>query len=195
MKHNDPDLSNSLKLGKWCLDSVEVNDFTEPPAKIKLRQAGGDRKKSVPEVRAAMYDWVIDIRSSLKARLTKSMFKAQCKTFHEQWLSQLEKEVPEEKKIVFSNKWIRGWMQEYNVNLRKPNKRFQSKQADREERIFEYLKNIWTEQKFFIDNFGVDPPIINGDQMPVHSNDIGSQRTLNFTGLGTYAQENYLLAR
>ena len=96
------------------------------------------------------------------------MFKAQYKIFYEQWLSQQEKEVPEEKKIVFSNKWIRGWMQEYNVSLRKPNKRFQIKQADREERIFEYLKNIWTVRKFFIDNFGVDPPIINGDQMPLH---------------------------
>ena len=96
------------------------------------------------------------------------MFKVQCKVFYEQWLSQQEKEVPEEKKIVFSNKWIRGWMQEYNVSLRKPNKRFQIKQADREERIFEYLKNIWTVRKFFIDNFGVDPPIINEDQMPLH---------------------------
>ena len=195
MKHNDPDLSNSLKLGKWCLDSLQVNDFTEPPAKIKFRQTGGGRKKSVAEVRAAMYDWVIEIRSSLKARLPKSMFKAPCKIFYEQCLSQQEKEVPEEKKIVFSNKWIRGWMQEYNVSLRKPNKRFQIKQADREERIFEHLKNTWTEWKFFIDNFGVDPPIINGDQMPVPCNESASQRTLNFTGLGTYVQENYLLAR
>ena len=31
-------------------------------------------------------------------------------------------------------------MQEYNVSLRKPNKRFQIKQAEREERIFQYLK-------------------------------------------------------
>ena len=46
-------------------------------------------------------------------------------------------------------------MQEYYVSLRKPNKRFQIKQADREERIFEYLlRNIWTLRKFFIDNFG-----------------------------------------
>ena len=109
------------------------------------------------------------------------MFKAQCKIFYEQWLSQQEKEVPEEKKIVFSNKWIRGWMQEY-VSLRKPNKRFKIKQADREERIFKYLKNIWTVRKFFIDNFGVDPPIINGDQMPVHRNQSESQRTLNSSG-------------
>ena len=142
-----------------------------------------------------MYDWFIDIRSSLKARLPKSMFKAQCKIFHKQWLLQQEKEVPEEKKIVFSNKWIRGWMQEYNVSLLKPNKRFQIKQAHRKERIFEYLENIWTVKKFFIDNFGLDLPIINGDQMPLHRNDSTSQRTLNFTGLDTYGKENYSLAR
>ena len=136
-----------------------------------------------------MYDWLIDIRSSLKARLPKSMFKAQYKIFYEQWLSQQEKEVPEEKKIVFSNKWIRGWMQEYNVSLRKPNKKFQIKQADREERIFEYLKSIWTVRKFFKDNFGLDPPIINEDQMPLHRNESASQRTLNFTGLNTYVKK------
>ena len=146
----------TLKLGKRCLNSLETSNFTEPPTKNKFRQAGAGRKKSVPEVREAMYDWFIDIRSSLKARLPKSMFKASCKIFYEQWLSQQEKEVPEEKKIVFSNKWIRGWMQEYNVSLRKPNKRFQIEQAEREERIFEYLKNIWTVRKLFTDNFGVD---------------------------------------
>ena len=126
-----------------------------------------------------MYDWFIDIRSSLKARLTKSMFKAQCKIFYEQWLSQQEKEVPEEKKIVFSNKWIRGWMQEYKLSLRRPNKSFQIKQADCEERIFGSLKIIWTVRKFFRDNFRVDPPIIDGNQMPLHRKKSASERILN----------------
>ena len=85
--------------------------------------------------------------------------------------------------------------QEYNVSRRKPNKRFQIKQTDREERIFEYLKNNWTVQKFFINNFGINPPIINGDQMPLHRNESASPRTLNFTGLDIYVKENYLLAR
>ena len=107
VKHNDPDLSNALKLGKRCLDSLEATDFIEPPTKVKFRQAGGGRKKSVPEVRDAMYHWFIDIRSGLKARLPKSMFNAHCQIFYEQWLLQQEKEVPEEKGIMFSNKWIR----------------------------------------------------------------------------------------
>ena len=94
------------------------------------------------------YDWFVDIRGTLKAKLPRSMFKSQCKLFYEQWMSQQSEEVPEENRILFSNKWIRNWMREYNASLRNPNKRFQIKQSDREERIFEYVKNIWTVRKF-----------------------------------------------
>ena len=70
VKHNNPDLSNALKFRKRCLDSLEANDFTEPPTKVKFHQAGGGRKKYVTEVREAMYDWFNDICSRLKARLS-----------------------------------------------------------------------------------------------------------------------------
>ena len=96
------------------------------------------------------------------------MFKTQCQVFYDKWLAQQPEEIPVEKRIVFSNRWIKNWMREYGVSLRHPNKRFQIKQADREERVFEYLKNIWTARKFFLNNFGVDPAVINGDQMPLH---------------------------
>ena len=109
VKHNDPDLSNALKLGKRCLDSLEANDFTEPPTKVMFRQAGGRRQEKVcTRSQRGYVCCFIDIRSSLKARLPKSMFTAQCKIFYEQWLSQQEKEVPKEKEIVFSNKV--SWM-------------------------------------------------------------------------------------
>ena len=32
------------------------------------------------------------------------------------------------------------WMAEYNVSLRKPNKRFQMKESDNKERVYEYIK-------------------------------------------------------
>ena len=86
-------------------------------------------------------------------------------------------------------------MSECGVSLRHPNKRFQIKQADREERVADYLKNIWTVRKFFLDNYGVDPPIINGNQMPLHRNESASQKSLNFTGMDTYVKENYNLSR
>ena len=86
-------------------------------------------------------------------------------------------------------------MAEYNVSLRKPNKRFQIKQSDREERVYEYVKNVWTIRKFFIDDFSVDLPVINGDQMPQHRNKSASQKTLNIQGCDTYVKENYSLSR
>ena len=86
-------------------------------------------------------------------------------------------------------------MREYGVSLRHPNKRFQIKQANREEGVFEHLKNIWTARKFLLDNFGVDPPVINGDQMPLHRNESFPQKTLNFTDMETNVKENYNLSR
>ena len=86
-------------------------------------------------------------------------------------------------------------MREYNISLKHPNKRYQIKQEDRKERVFEYIKNVWTVRKFFIDNFSVDPPIINGDQMPLHRNESASQKTLNIKGCEAFVKENYSLSR
>ena len=127
-------------------------------------------------MREALFECFIDVGSSLKALLPRKMFKTQCKVFFEQWL---------EKRIVFLNSWIRNWIKEYGVSLRDPNKRFQINQANRGEKVFEYLKNIWTVHKFFLDNFEVDILIINGDQVPLHRNESSSQKTLNLTSMDT----------
>ena len=121
------------------------------------------------------------------------MFKAQAKFFYDQWSFQQPPET-NQPDLVFTNRWIKGWMHEYNVSLRKPNKRFQIKQVDGKEPILEYIKNIWTVRKFFINNSAVDPPIINGDQMPLHRNESSFQKTLNITGYDTYVKENNSLA-
>ena len=161
-----------LKLGKKCLNQVEADKdaAAASPNKPKYCQAGGERKLTIPDVRQVLFEWFIDIRGALKVRLPRKMFTTQCKFFNEHWLAQQPEEVPEDKKITFSNRWIHNWTREYGVSLRHPNKSFQIIQADREERILEYLKNIWTVRKYFIENFGVEPPVLNVDQMPLHRN-------------------------
>ena len=158
VKHDDSNLKAAICLGKRCneqvIESKESGEINVEPSKSKYRKAGGGRKTTIPDVRDALFDWFIDIRGTLKARLPRKMFKTQCKIFYEQWFAQQSKEVPEDKKIVFSNRWIRNWMSEYGVSLRHPNKRFQINQTDREERVADYLKNIWTVRKFFLDNYG-----------------------------------------
>ena len=85
-------------------------------------------------------------------------------------------------------------MKEYSVSLHHRNKCFQIKQSGREERVYEYLKNVWAVHKFFIDNYGFGPPIINGDQMPLHRNESSAQKTLNFVDMDAYVKENYNLS-
>ena len=86
-------------------------------------------------------------------------------------------------------------MDEYNASLRKPNKKFAIKKEDRKIRIKDYLKNIWTVRKYFIDNYGIDPPVINGDQMLLHRNESASQKTFSLKSEDVFVKENYMLSR
>ena len=81
------------------------------------------------------------------------------------------------------------------MSLKKPNKRFAIKQDERIQRLLEYLQNIWRIRKFFLDNYGVDPPIINGDQMPLHRNESSHLKTMSIKNMDTYVKENYMLSR
>ena len=73
-------------------------------SKSKYRKEGGGRKVTTPKVREALFDWFVDVRGTLKARLPRKMFKAQCKILYNQWLAQQPNEIPDDKKIVFSNR-------------------------------------------------------------------------------------------
>jgi hypothetical protein len=80
------------------------------------------------------------------------------------YLEQQPETVPADKKLLFSDCWLKGWMIEYQVSLLHPNKRFAISQKDRIERALEIFKNTMISRKFFIDNHGYDPEIINADQ-------------------------------
>ena len=58
----------------------------------------------------ALFEWFVDIRDTLKARLPRKMFKTQFKMFYDQWLIQKDKVIPDDKMTAFSNHWIKNWM-------------------------------------------------------------------------------------
>ena len=47
----------------------------------------------------------------------------------------------------------------------------------------------------FITKFGIDPPIINDDQMSLHRNEISGQATLSFKNHEAFVKENHHLSR
>ena len=51
--------------------------------------------------------------------------------------------------------------------FKKAEQALSNQQVGRKELVFEYIKNVWIVRKPFIDNFSVDPPVINmGDATP-----------------------------
>ena len=158
-------------------------------------ESGAERKCKTPEVREAMFEWFINVRAVLKGRLPKKMFRTKCQQVYSGWLKQQPEPIPEEEQLKFSKHCIQDWMKEYNVSLRKPNKRFAVKNEDRIIRIKDYLQNIWTVRKYFLDTYGVDPPIINGDQMPLHRNESACQKTLSLKSEETFVKENHMPSR
>ena len=162
-------------------------------APVKKRAVGGGRKSKAPEVRNALFSWFVDVRESLKGRLPRRMFKLKANQMYEEWL--LENPTPESEKLKFGDQWIKMWESEYGISLRKPNKRYSIKKEDLVERLQDYFKNVWIIRRYFLETYGVDPPIINGDQMPLHRNESSQQRTLNFKGIETFVKENHMLSR
>ena len=191
--NDDPLFDKAIKLASRSYN--DINNLRDPSARPpkKLRASGAGRKTKAPEVREALFSWFVDVRETLKGRLPQRLFKLKAKQLFGIWLEQ--NEVEEKDKLKFSNCWIKGWEREYGISLRKPNKRYSIKKSDLVERLQDYLKNIWTIGRFFIEKYGVDPPIINGDQMPLHRNESSQQKTLAFKGEDTFVKENYMLSR
>ena len=123
-------------------------------------------------MRDELFQQFIDIRTALKGRFPRAFLKALASEIHREWLKRTPDATEEEKNMKFTNRWIKGWCEEYYVSLKSPNKRFSVSQEDRVERDLEHLKNILRFRVFFMKKFGVDPPIINGDQMPLHRNEV-----------------------
>ena len=135
VKHNDPNLQAAVKLGKRCheqlLNSESTCEINVGPSKSKYRKPGAGRRTTIPDVREALFDWFIDIRSTLKARLPRKMFKTQCQVFYDKWLAQQPEEIPVEKRIVFSKRWIKNRMRKYEASLSHANDFKSSKQKEK----------------------------------------------------------------
>ena len=58
----------------------------------------------------------------------------------------------------------------------------------------DYFKNVCTVRNFLLKTYGVDPTVINGDQMPLHRNESTTQITMTLKNLDTYVKENYRLS-
>ena len=52
------------------------------------------------------------------------MLIAKAKDLYQNWLEEQPEEIPVKDQLKFSDLWVRDWMKQYHVSLKKPNKRY-----------------------------------------------------------------------
>ena len=107
----------------------------------KFRVAGAGVPRKFPSVRKKLFDFFIDIRSSLKAKFPKKIFLAKTESLYRDYCK-WKREVVEPQKLSFSNRWLKDWCKEYQISIKKPNKRSFITASARKKRITDFLKNI-----------------------------------------------------
>ena len=191
--NDDPNFHAATSLATRCLASIDkLRDpsICEPK---KKRAAGAGRKQKSPEVREELFFLgLLMSEKALKIVFLSDFFKLKAQEIYSNWLSQ--NPVPEAEQLKFGNEWVEKWEVEYSVSLRKPNKHYSISYEDLCIRLKYYLQNMWTVRNYFLKKYGVDPPIINGDQIPLHWNESSSQKTLDFKNVETYVKERYSLS-
>lgn len=97
---------------------------------------------------------------------------------YKEWLH--KNPTPESKKLKFRYQWIKTWEKENGISLRKPNQRYSIEIVDLVERHEDCFKNILSNRHYFLEKYGMDPPIINGNEITLHRNKRSRQKNLNF---------------
>lgn len=93
-----------LRTGKFA---VESNDVA-----TKFRNAGAGAPKKAPGVRKTPFEFFIDFRSSLKARLPKKIFLGKAESLYYDYCEWESLEGVEPEKLALSNQWLLNWCKE-----------------------------------------------------------------------------------
>ena len=127
-KNDDPEFRKMVKLASWCFNEIDQLRDPSTCAPTNKRALGGGRKSKAMEVRQALLTWFVDVRESLKGRLSRTMLKLKANELYDEWVR--ENPTPEYERLKFRNQWIKMWEEEYNISLRKPDKRYSIKKED-----------------------------------------------------------------
>ena len=149
------------------------------------------------EVRYALFEYVIDIRYSLKGRLPQHILICKAKHLFEEYFVLKAGAGEESEKLTITRKWLQKWCKDCRISLKYPNKQFSITQEVPKRKRIQVLKNVWTARYWWKTKYKVDPPILSADQMPLQRNESGNQKSLNFSGSkqSCFVKENHHLTQ
>ena len=195
-KSGSSEMRKSVKFVKRCHEKFISGEFDAVSSSLtKFRRGTAGRPKSIPELRVALFNWVVDVRDTLKGRLPLQLLRQKCDQLYDNYKAKCHEVEIQPEQLTFSNRWVSDFCKEYRLSLKKPNKRFKLDYVTRKRRIVQFIQNILRIRVFFMKTYKTDIVIWSSDQMPLHRNASASSPTLAFSGLDTFVKENYMLSR
>ena len=99
-------------------------------------------------------------------------------------------------RLKLINKLIKQWENEYGLSLKKENKqKLLNQEGGPSYTTTRLFRKYFDSSQYFIQKYGMDPPIINGDKMPLHRNESSQQKTITFKDKDTIVRKNHNLSR
>ena len=98
------------------------NSETEEGDSVKKRIKGAGRKKAAPGFRDALYEHLLRSSCGLIGGLPRRTVLDTAKVMYQDWLKNQPEEIPLDRQLKFSNKWVLEWMKEYQVATREDDK-------------------------------------------------------------------------
>ena len=82
--NDHPDFQRAIKVITRAFENI--GDLREPASRPvkKARVSGGGRKRKAPELRSALFSWIVIVREALKGRLPKRLFKLKAKELYDE---------------------------------------------------------------------------------------------------------------
>ena len=145
---------------------------------------GGGRGPKCPLVRRQLFDWWADMRLSID--YTKIGPRFPIKLVKAKWMDLLaeyaaecikagvQPDIPQQ----ITSEMVTSWEDEFNLSLRKPNRRYKVPRRILAELLEIWWTNLLRIRQLILCEFGYDPEMQNFDQSPFHRNEAGSWASL-----------------
>ncbi len=153
--------------------------------KLRRRRRGQQgRPQKAPLVRSLLFEWFSVLRNSVCTRIPKKLVTMKASTLVEDYIKEcLQRGVKPDPPMINSH-WMRGWMRQHRVSLRRPNRKYKVPLPVLEERLVIFWLNLARLRRFIQLMKGYDPSMTNLDQSPYHKNESGSQNATTLSVKG-----------
>lgn len=153
-----------------------------------------------PVIRELLWDWFVDIRSSVAARLSPRLVLAKARQLADQVLQEQRATHQYEQLPVLDKSWLLRWKREKGVVFRRPNMRYKCSKAVLLARLRAMWRNTFAVRRLAQRLLSTDlaTAFMGIDEKPLHFNEGGSKgaRTLDIAGQGSVRlKENHAATR